>query len=166
MADLSMIRDIVAIVGVVAGFTYYVMTLRNQTRTRQAQLFMSIYRSTSDPEAQERYLDIQTIEMNGIEDWNRLKEDREKFKVLGWYLSYYEGIGVLISEGLLDIGLVARLSSGNIIWFWEKYRDGLYDLREKFKWVRFAIEVEYLYNKIVEYAEKHPELNIEAPEQM
>ena len=45
-----MIRDLVAIFGVIAGFTYYVMTVRNSQRmqqmtleTRQAQLFMQVY---------------------------------------------------------------------------------------------------------------------------
>jgi len=44
------IRDLVAIFGVIAGFTYYVMTVRNSQRmqqmtleTRQAQLFMQVY---------------------------------------------------------------------------------------------------------------------------
>lgn len=104
--------------------------------------------------------------MNGFEDWNRLKEDREIFSVLAWYFSYYEGIGVLIREGLLDIGLVAKLSSGNIIWFWEKYRSGIYDIRDKMNWVRFAIEVEYLYERIVDYAKKHPELEIALSKQI
>jgi len=44
---LQMVRDVVAIFGVIAGFTYYVLTVRNSQRmqkmqleTRQAQLSM------------------------------------------------------------------------------------------------------------------------------
>jgi hypothetical protein len=33
---LQVVRDLVAIVGVIAGFSYYIMTVRNQNRTRQA----------------------------------------------------------------------------------------------------------------------------------
>jgi len=57
LAALSMVRDIVTILGVVGGFTYYVMTVRatqrnqalslkaqeQQLETRQAQFFMQIY---------------------------------------------------------------------------------------------------------------------------
>jgi len=46
-----MVRDVVAIFGVIAGFTYYVLTVRSSQRTqrqqletRQAQLFMQLYR--------------------------------------------------------------------------------------------------------------------------
>ena len=43
MIELSVIRDLVAIFGVIAGFSYYVVTVRNQNRARQAQLFMQIF---------------------------------------------------------------------------------------------------------------------------
>jgi len=33
---LQMVRDVVAIFGVIAGFTYYVITVRNQKQARQA----------------------------------------------------------------------------------------------------------------------------------
>ena len=51
---VSMIRDLVAIFGVIAGFTYYVLTVKNtrknqqlQLETRQAQLFMQIFQEFS-----------------------------------------------------------------------------------------------------------------------
>ena len=50
MVELSLIRDIVAIFGVIAGFIYYVLTVRathitqkHQLETRQAQLYLGIY---------------------------------------------------------------------------------------------------------------------------
>ena len=64
MIELSTIRDLVAIFGVIAGFSYYVLTVRANQRnqeiamknqelmlkaqqqtveTRQAQLFMQVY---------------------------------------------------------------------------------------------------------------------------
>ncbi len=50
MFELSVVRDLVAIFGVIAGFGYYVLTVRNkqenqrqQLETRQAQLYMQVY---------------------------------------------------------------------------------------------------------------------------
>ena len=43
MIELSVIRDLVAIFGVIAGFTYYVLSVRNANRSRQTQIFMPIY---------------------------------------------------------------------------------------------------------------------------
>lgn len=64
MIELSMIRDLVAIFGVLAGFSYYVLTVRanqknqelalksqqQQLETRQAQLFMPLYSNVHDRE--------------------------------------------------------------------------------------------------------------------
>ena len=164
MVDLQTLLTYLTLISVPVGVVYHIITLRNQSRNRQAQLFMSIYKETQTKEAQTDFLDIETINMNNADDWFKLREDREKFKVLARFLSYYEGIGVLVREGLIDVSLVAKLSSGNIIWFWEKYRDGVFALREYYKWPRWALEIEYLYDRIIQYAKEHPELQIQLPE--
>ena len=58
LAFLQVVRDIVAIGGVVAGFTYYVITIRNQSRTRQAQLLMNLYESYRSTESRRQSLEI------------------------------------------------------------------------------------------------------------
>jgi len=180
MVELDTMLSLLQTVSIIIGVFYYIMTLQNSNKnqqltlkaqeqaveTRQAQLFMNIYGQMANKEAQLYYLDLQKIEMNGHKDWNKLKEDREMFSVLGWYFSFYAGMGVLIEEGLIDIRLVAKMMSGNIAWFWRKYRDGIYDVRAHNRWPRFNIMIEYLYNQIIEYAEKHPELEIETPERL
>jgi hypothetical protein len=72
-------------------------------------------------------------------------------------------LGVLVRDGFVDLGFVVKLISGNLIWFWEKYRDGVYELRGSLNWPRFLIEVEYLYNRVIEYKKKNPELVIDSP---
>ncbi len=120
----------------------------------------------STPEAQTNYLDVETIEVNNYQDWETLKQDRDKFKVLGWYFSFYTGIGVLIQEELIDVRLVAKMMSGNIAWFWNEYRDGIYRMRVQQNWPRWGIMLEYLYDQVVEYGEKYPELEIATPEKI
>ena len=71
-----------------------------------------------------------------------------------------EGIGVLVREGYVNVRLVALLTSGSVRIGWEKLRDYAYEARERYNWPRYAIEYEYLYNTLMEYAEKHPELQI------
>ena len=41
MIELSVIRDLVAIFGVIAGFSYYVLTVRNANTARKIQLLNS-----------------------------------------------------------------------------------------------------------------------------
>ena len=164
MASFEFLAIILTGLGMTISLLYYTFTLQNANKTRQAALFMNIYNQTTTKEAQEDYMIIETIEMNSVQDWNELKKNPEIFKVLAWHFTYYEGIGVLLHEGLIDVGLVARMYSGNIIWFWEKYRDGVMDLRKHTNWARWAVEVEYFYDQMVAYSKKHPDMNISTPD--
>jgi hypothetical protein len=65
LAMLQVVRDLVAIFGVIAGFTYYVLTVRNtqknqqlQLETRQAQLFMQIYDKFTNKEYVKDWVDF------------------------------------------------------------------------------------------------------------
>lgn len=163
MIELSVIRDLVAIFGVLAGLSYYLFTVRNQNRARQAQLLMNIYNAlTSSEVADHEYL-LSKVEMKGIEDWRKIQDNREYYRAFNFWFVYYEGIGVLVREGYVEIGLVAKLLSGNLIWFWERYGEGIINLRRDLSWPRFAIELEYLHNRVVEYKERNPDLDIDSP---
>ena len=69
MIELSVIRDLVAIFGVIAGFTYYVLTVRNQNRTRQAQQLMNLYESYRSIESRRQSLEIQSWKYKDLDDF-------------------------------------------------------------------------------------------------
>ena len=124
MIELSVVRDLVAIFGVIAGFSYYVLTVRNaqrnqqhQLETRQAQLFMQIYDRFTTKEFQ---LDYRTLAVS--DDWTdyddfiqniRGLENVETSNPIAVTLTYFEGLGVLVEEGLIDVNLVAKLLSAS-----------------------------------------------------
>jgi hypothetical protein len=131
MVELSTIRDLVAIFGVIAGFSYYVLTVRNaqrnqqhQLETRQAQLFMNLYETWSTPEFRKRSNWVnQHIEYEDSEDFHSKygrSGDQDAFADWASVAAYYEGIGVLVRRGLIDIGLVSELLSNSIRITWEK----------------------------------------------
>jgi len=66
-----------------------------------------------------------------------------------WML-YFEGVGVLVRKQLIDIDHVARLISGMILSWWEKYEAGFKAIREHYDYPRAMIEAEFLYNSVVE----------------
>ena len=131
--------------------------------TRQAQMFMDIYR--------------QTTSKDYIASWNRVYEDsdwnnaaefmelwkdngfRESFNVVG---TFYEGVGVLVREGYLSIRLVALLICGMTLSYWGKVQPIIEELRLAFDTSRFLSESEYLYVELVKYLEAHPELQTNA----
>jgi hypothetical protein len=94
--------------------------------TRQAELFMQMYRDWSAPDFRKA---IQT--MVEQHSWTDVEEFRRKYSssidpegyadVYTRQGVFYEGIGVLVEKGLLDIELVDRLIRNTTMLFWEKY---------------------------------------------
>ena len=131
-----------------------------ELQTRQAQLFMGLYEKFSTPEYVKYFTDV----ANGpsFEDYASLKkkfaEDQEYGSEFNVLVGYYEGIGTLVKEDLIDIRYVALLMAGVTRKFWEKIAPFIDDLRRDFHFPRYMSETEYLYDRLTEYLEQHPEL--------
>jgi len=74
---------------------------------------------------------------------------------------YWEGLGVLVKEGFLPIRLVALLLTGGTRSFWEKLKPIKDEARVDMGYVRWMSETEYLYDELLRYLDKHPELSTE-----
>jgi hypothetical protein len=72
--------------------------------------------------------------------------------------NYYEGVGVLVKENLVDIRLVAELIAGTTRKFWEIHAPIVAEMRRYTEQPRFLSETEYLYNRLMRYMDEHPEL--------
>jgi hypothetical protein len=144
----------------VAAF-YYVMTLRTQQQntkntldTRQAQLLMQIYQKFSDTEFFTKWGNVLSLEIRDYDDfidkvYGMKRQNREIGIQLGSLFAYFEGIGVLIEEKLVDAKLVANLMSGNIVYFWEKYGPFITEYRRRTNNPREWNKTEYLYGEMM-----------------
>ena len=119
--SLQVLRDIVTIFGVLAGLTYYVMTVRNQNKAIQAQLLMNLYESYRSTESRRQSLEIQSW------DWKSPNEFFEKYRQEvnpdAWALweakaSFFNGIGILLKKGLIDIELLDELLTSSVNRHW------------------------------------------------
>jgi len=86
MIELSIIRDLVAIFGVIAGFSYYVLTVRTNQKnqeislksqqlnveTRQAQMFMQIFQRFQEPDFIEQYNTLMGLKWKDAEFLSRI----------------------------------------------------------------------------------------------
>jgi hypothetical protein len=177
LAQLQAIAYVAQTLGVIGTLTAAFIAVRSyinankraeeararELETRHAQLFMGIYQNYFQPAFGEADHMLPNIQLKNAQDYKELLKDKEKSMAFGMFAVYYEGIGVLVKENLIDIRLVALLLSGNISWFWDTYGEAIKDSRREFNWPRFFIEIEYLYDRIVEYAERNPELSISVP---
>jgi len=173
MIDLQTVLTYLTLISVPVGVFYHIMTLRNtkrnqelQLETRHVQLFWNIYNELQGEEGESRMHFVTNLDYsdyddfmekygrdNNIEAWNKITS----------FVTFLEGLGVLVRDGFVDIRHVAMLMSGDIMLSWEKMRPWLHASRERYDWPRFGIETEYLYNSVVDYATKHPELQIKLP---
>jgi hypothetical protein len=148
--SLQMLRDVVAIFGVIAGFTYYVMTVRHQRSSRKAQLFMEMYRDFKTVDVQKAWIDVVIVwEWDNYEDfrkkysWTTNWEERKKQALL---TGIYEGLGVLVYRNLIDIKMIDELMRSYIVLFWEKMSPIFLELRKMNPLT--AEWTEYLYNEV------------------
>ncbi len=71
----------------------------------------------------------------------------------------FEGIGVLVKRGLIDVSLVDDLMSGQVLQYWEKVEPICREDRRRLDYPQAWEHVEYLYDQILPLVEEqHQEL--------
>jgi len=81
MIELSFIRDLVAIFGVLAGFSYYVLTVRNANIARKTQAVMNMSNNMFKAESNRMNIELLSMDWEDFEDFRR-KAPVEKHAVL------------------------------------------------------------------------------------
>jgi len=144
-------------VGILVGIIYYIMTIRStrknqkmQLETRQAQLFTQLFsefRSAENLRLYGKALQMtwddydDFVKKYGLEEW----EERVPFAHMS---QFYEEIGVLLEEGLIDVNLVINLLGGTFRFFWEKFEPIVLERRIRDNIPHYYDKMEYLYNEI------------------
>jgi hypothetical protein len=123
MVDAQTVSIVFAGLSIGVAALRYAFTLRRAEKdrqttleTRQAQLFMQLYDKFSQPhfnEAWQKIIPYQKFE--GLEEMMKSFEDPEYARAYNVLVNYFEGVGVLVKEGLVDIRLVAELMTWGII---------------------------------------------------
>lgn len=175
MIDLSMMRDIVAIFGVIAGFTYYVITVRNAQKTREltlkaqehtletreTQLFMSIFNKFTSREFTKAFERILSWEFTGEKEfhekygwfhedggWKREEDiDFDDSADFNMVLNWFEGLGVLMRRGLISSELVFEIMYGGVGYFYRKVEPMILELRER-TGNEVLRDLEYVYREV------------------
>ena len=150
---------------------YYINTLRNtrrtqelQLETRQAQLFMEIYKEFSSPDFISRFMDVRN---NIVEDYDKYQEEfgdlqRTDLKRYSEWISlgtWFEGLGTLLEFGLIDSNMVYEMMGGVDIRFWNARKIVIEEVQKVDP--HYGEKIRYLYDEMVNIAKlRHPERNI------
>jgi len=165
MIELSTIRDLVAIFGVIAGFSYYVLTVRNtqknqqlQLETRQTQIFMQIYQQINTEEVYKSWAELVNVGKVEYEEYlqkydSTVNPGHFAKRAQIWYS--YNTIGELLRQGIIELDLINRLSLGPmVITMWERWEHIIRKTRERERGPDLWEGFEYLYNEVKSYRDR------------
>ena len=164
LVDYSLILQAIQTVGILVGIFYYIMTLRNQNKTRQAQIYVQIYNKFSDPDFLERYYDAMSFKPRDTDEYvktleSRFGNDNRKYAELVSVGTTLEGIGVLVKRGFIDPRYIADTMGTLIVEYWEDKEHLFFELRKRWNNPRIYPEIEHLYKVVSEIVYKeHPEM--------
>ena len=130
-----------------------------ELETRQAQLFWHAIDKFTSKEGLDHMRLLHSVNWSSYEEWlERYRNDAEYERAFIWFTEIYEGMGVSVRLGHVDIRLAAHYDTKSILGWWKKYKDVIYERRKRLNDRRYRSEWEYLYNELVKYLEEHPEL--------
>jgi hypothetical protein len=173
MAEISIqtLLTYLTLISVPVGVIYHVMTLRNQSRTRQAQLLMNLYETYRSPEFRKNWQEVLAKEYTDFDDfWDKYGSpvDRESWSRWLSVGAYFHGIGILLKEGLIDIKLLDQLFVNLVFITWLQMEPIVYGFRESTSGSNSLFEgrgsseryphffgFEYLYNELRKREDAH-----------
>ncbi len=183
MITIETVLDVIPIVSLVVVLAYYTLTVRNQNRTRQAQLLWSIYDNYRSIESRQQSMEIHSWEWDDIDDFFEKygqQNNPEAWTLWTTKAALFNGIGILLKRNLIDIKLLDDLLTNSVDRHWNamkmgpillEWRKRLPLQRERRGWMQdpeYSDHVhdsttnttfngfDYLYTRLMEYRENHP----------
>jgi len=161
MVDYQTLSIVLTGISMTIALTYYGLQIRNQNRTRQAQVFMQLYNRYQDIfQAQGTSSEIIFHKLSGYDEYQRKYDSDQEFKqAMDRFLPFYEGLGVMVKEGYFSIHLVALMWAGMTRMLYENVVEPTIDeAREVTNLPRLWSETEWVCKELLKYLEEHPEL--------
>lgn len=151
MVDYQAISIVLTGIGMMIALTYYALQIRNQNKTRQAQLLMQVYSRLDTPEKVRALQEVFLWEFKDIDEFVEKYWNPEDYNKLGTLVLFFGGAGTLVRTGDLPIEKVSLLMGGLTILMWEKFDPIKEELREFWNMPFWASSMEYLYHEVVKH---------------
>lgn len=163
---LPVVLQFLQTAGILVGIFYYIMTLQNTRKsqqmtleTRQGQLLLQYLDKVVSKLGLESTRILQVANWSSYEEWlEKVWNDPEYQIAFTYQAECFETLGVFLREGTFDIRILALRGATGTIGLWEKYKDVIYNERERRNNRRWYDMWEYAYDSLKRYLEEHPEL--------
>ncbi len=150
MIEVSVIRDLVAIFGVIAGFSYYVLTVRNANTARKIQLLNS---SSFRNSIEVAHISLELLDMQW-EDFDDFLQkydstvNQDNYSKRAFMFGSLRRMGLLLHEKILDIDTTFKMVDGGyaIIQMWNKFEPiftkqrELYEDPLRYQWFEYLVD--------------------------
>jgi len=158
MVDIQTVSIAIASASVVAGVIYYSLQIRHQNlqiqqqnKIRQTDLVTKLsYDISTNKEFLEALVDTYEVEFKDYDDFVKRygkpisrKQVPMSFMMMG---NFFEQIGVLFRNGLIDASLISQLFPIDMVW--EKMKPLVEGMRKEYHQPELFEWFEYLYNEM------------------
>jgi len=147
-------------VGILTAVYYYIMTLRNTSKTRQRELIYQKLQSLSLEYARTFNEVMLMRDWDDAEDWER-KYDRhhnlEAYSKWNYITRLYGLAGLFLREGANPDLIFTLYPDGAVINLWELYEPVVQHIRERTNNPKRLTDLEFLYT---EAKKRRPELHL------
>jgi hypothetical protein len=158
MIELSAIRDIVAILGVVAGFTYYVLTVRVNQKNSRISLTNNIMQSLLTEESQRRWIDLINMEWTDYDDFEKKygsDYNPDNYAKRASVFACCNVLGNLLKRNIADAETFYASGATNAVWVWEKFKPIIIEQRRRYMGSDTYDGLEYLAEEMLKIKRKH-----------
>lgn len=154
MFDVQTIGTLVTVVSVIVAVIYYILSVHNANRTRQAQLLMQVYSIYTTEEFHNDFTELRMWDYGDHDDFLQKYGDSKKIAFINHLVSYFEGVGTLVYRGFLNPKYIDDLMSNYVFIVWEKLGPFIIEARKRRNQPEIYDKTEYLYNRLMEIYEK------------
>ena len=149
LSTLQAVREVVTIVGVIAGLSYYFLTVQNANRSRRIHLALRLASSFQDKENMLDSLDLLEMHWEDFDDFTRKYDstvNHENYSKRAKSFYMLSETGYLLNQNLIDIETVFEITGGGSPFLiWNKFESiirkqrELYEDPHRFKWFEYLI---------------------------
>ena len=156
MLDVTSISAIVAAAGVLVGVFYYILDMRHQKQERKKDLVIELASKFVGKEFLEAFVNVYDAEFRDYDEFARKygklfskSEVSISFMIMG---NFFEQIGVLLRNRLIDSSLIDQLVP--VVMVWEKMKPFVEEARKVYDEPKLWEWFEYLYDEIKKREQK------------
>jgi hypothetical protein len=133
MASFEFLAIILTGIGLIVSILYYAFTLQNANKTRKTQLFTQIYQARYNPKNIERWWKMMSWEWDTFDEYydkyGGFEVNPETAALSIAQYTYYDGLGMLVIQNMVDVHTVFQLMSAPIIAIWFKFETVIKGMR-------------------------------------